>query len=44
MIPDKKFVNYIVVDCVKNFKFGIDYVNIRGRLEILNFIFQNLRI
>jgi len=30
------------VDQVGHYNFGIDYMNIRGRLEILKFEFQNI--
>ena len=42
MTLNQKLVNIEHVDQVSYKNFGINYVNIRGRLGILNFEFQNL--
>ena len=39
----KKLVNYEVVNCVDNYIFVIDHVNVKCRLKFLNFKFRNLR-
>ena len=42
MIPNKKLDNSKHVAQVGHYNFGINYVNIRDRLRILNFEFQHL--
>jgi len=43
MALNNKPINYKVTDSINHYNFGIDHDNILGRLEILNFTFQNSR-